>query len=91
MGGTSNGYLKPRLSVVTFFKNRDIFVDIYRKEQPNKPAEGNAGIARQLTVGHHWPGLLEPERWHSTPSHTNEKRWVGGWRTGTRKKIGILT
>lgn len=27
----------------------------------------------------------------STPSHTNEKRWVGGWRTGTRKKIGILT
>ena len=33
----------------------------------------------------------ELSRWYSTPSHTNEKRWVGGWRTGTRKKIRILT
>jgi len=30
MGGSSNGYLKPRLGLVIFFKNSDIFVDIYR-------------------------------------------------------------
>jgi Ca2+-binding RTX toxin-like protein len=30
LGGSSDGGLKPRLLVVTFFKNRDIFVDIYR-------------------------------------------------------------
>ena len=29
---------------------------------PNKPAAGNAGIASQLTIGHHWPGVPEPER-----------------------------
>jgi hypothetical protein len=28
----------------------------------NKPAAGNAGIARQLTIGHHWPGAPELER-----------------------------
>jgi hypothetical protein len=28
----------------------------------NKPAAPNAGIARQLTIGHHWPGVGEPER-----------------------------
>ena len=31
MGGSSNGYLKPRLGLVIFFKNSDIFVDIYRE------------------------------------------------------------
>ena len=25
--------------------------------EPNKPAAGNAGIASQLTIGHHWPGV----------------------------------
>ena len=30
---------------------------------PNKPAAGNAGIASRLTIGHHWPGVPEPERW----------------------------
>ena len=29
---------------------------------PNKPAAPNAGIASQLTIGHHWPGVGEPER-----------------------------
>jgi hypothetical protein len=24
---------------------------------PNQPATGKAGIARQLTIGHYWPGL----------------------------------
>ena len=28
----------------------------------NKPAAGKAGLARQLTVGHHCPGLPEPGR-----------------------------
>jgi len=28
----------------------------------NKPAAGNAGIASQLTIEHHWPGVSEPER-----------------------------
>lgn len=28
----------------------------------NKPAAGSAGIASQLTIGHHWPGVPEPER-----------------------------
>ncbi len=30
---------------------------------PNKPAAPNAGIASQLTIGHHWPGVGEPERY----------------------------
>jgi len=25
----------------------------------NQPAAGNAGIASQLTIGHHWPGVRE--------------------------------
>jgi hypothetical protein len=29
---------------------------------PNKPAAGNAGFASQLTIGHYWPGVPEPER-----------------------------
>ena len=28
----------------------------------NKLAAGDAGIASQLTIGHHWPGVPEPER-----------------------------
>jgi hypothetical protein len=28
----------------------------------NKPAAPNAGIASQLTIEHHWPGVPEPER-----------------------------
>lgn len=28
----------------------------------NKPAAGNAGIASQLAIGHHRPGVPEPER-----------------------------
>jgi hypothetical protein len=28
----------------------------------NKPAAGNAGVARLLTIEHHCPGLPEPER-----------------------------
>jgi hypothetical protein len=28
----------------------------------NKPAAGNAGIASRLTIGHHWPGVPEPDR-----------------------------
>ena len=31
-------------------------------DSPNKPAAGNAGIASQLTIGHHWPGVPEPGR-----------------------------
>lgn len=30
--------------------------------KPNPPAAGKAGIARQLTIQHHWPGLPDPER-----------------------------
>jgi len=30
---------------------------------PNNPAAGNAGIAPRLRIGHHWPGVPEPERW----------------------------
>jgi hypothetical protein len=33
------------------------------KAEANKPAAGNAGIAPQLTIGHHWPGVPESERW----------------------------
>ena len=29
---------------------------------PNNPAAPNAGIASQLAIGHHWPGVGEPER-----------------------------
>jgi len=29
---------------------------------PNKPAAPNAGIASQLAIGHHRPGVGEPER-----------------------------
>ena len=32
------------------------------KKTPNKPAAPNAGIASRLTIGHHWPGVGEPER-----------------------------
>ena len=28
----------------------------------NELAAGNAGIASQLTIGHHWLGVPEPER-----------------------------
>jgi hypothetical protein len=41
LGGSSDGGLKPRLLVVTFFKNRDIFVDIYRLLLKIKPLEYN--------------------------------------------------
>jgi hypothetical protein len=29
---------------------------------PNKPAAGKAGFAPRLAIGHHCPGLPEPER-----------------------------
>jgi hypothetical protein len=29
---------------------------------PNQPAAPNAGIASQLLIGHHWPGVGEPGR-----------------------------
>ena len=29
---------------------------------PGPYPAGNAGIASQLTIGHHWPGVPEPER-----------------------------
>lgn len=32
------------------------------KPEPNKPAAPNAGIALQLTIERHWPGVGEPER-----------------------------
>jgi hypothetical protein len=31
-------------------------------ESPNHPSPGNAGIARRLAIGRHWPGLGEPGR-----------------------------
>ena len=34
-----------------------------RNSLSNKPAAGNAGIASQVTIGHHRPGVPEPERW----------------------------
>ena len=30
---------------------------------PNYPAPGKTGIAHQLTIARHWPGLPEPGRW----------------------------
>ena len=30
--------------------------------RPNQAAASNAGIASQLTIGDHWPGLPEPGR-----------------------------
>jgi hypothetical protein len=29
---------------------------------PKKPPAGNAGIVSHLSIGHHWPGVPEPER-----------------------------
>jgi hypothetical protein len=34
-----------------------------RTSRPNHPASGKAGIASPLTIGHHCPGLPDPERW----------------------------
>ncbi len=31
-------------------------------KSPNQPAAPNAAIASRLTIGHHWPGVPEPER-----------------------------
>jgi hypothetical protein len=36
---------------------------------PNKPAAGKAGFTRQLTFGHHCPGLPEPGRWTARHHH----------------------
>jgi hypothetical protein len=36
------------------------------KKEPNKPAAGNSGMAPRLAIGHHWPGVPEPERWAET-------------------------
>jgi len=36
--------------------------EIMTTTRPNQPAAGNAGIASQLAIGHHWPGVPEPER-----------------------------
>jgi len=33
------------------------------KTWSNKPAAGNAGIAPRLTIGYHWRGVPDPERW----------------------------
>ena len=30
---------------------------------PNKPDAPNAGISSRLNIGHHWPGVGEPERY----------------------------
>ena len=38
-------------------------------EASNKPAAGNAGIASQLTIEHHRPGVPEPERSATSPHH----------------------
>ena len=35
---------------------------IAHDNMPNQPAAPNAGIASQLTIRHHWPGVGEPER-----------------------------
>jgi hypothetical protein len=32
------------------------------RTQPNTPDAGNAGIASQLAIEHHWPGVPEPDR-----------------------------
>ncbi len=34
----------------------------FMRTPPNQPAAPNAGIASQLTIEHHWPGVGEPER-----------------------------
>jgi hypothetical protein len=33
-----------------------------RKKSANQPVAPNAGIAPQLKIEHHWPGVGEPER-----------------------------
>jgi len=40
-----------------------MFIVFATARRPNKPAAGNAGIAPQLAIGHHWPGVPEPGRW----------------------------
>ncbi len=37
-------------------------LDKIKKESSNKPDAGNAGIAPQLAIERHWPGVPEPER-----------------------------
>jgi hypothetical protein len=39
----------------------------YRQPSPNHPAAGKAGMARQLAIGQHCPGLPEPGRWATEP------------------------
>ena len=52
------------LNALLLFRNRP-----GQRSLPNHPAAGKAGIAPQLTIGSHWPGLPEPERW------TKQKRF----------------
>jgi len=35
---------------------------VWSRRGANKPAAPNAGISSQLAIGHHWPGVGEPER-----------------------------
>jgi len=49
MGGSSNGYLKPRLGLVIFFKNSDIFVDIYRRRHEGNVTNNQLGLDEEKT------------------------------------------
>ena len=49
-------------------------MDLGMKTSSNKPAAGNAGIASQLTVEHHWPGVPEPERLSGDRFHERAQR-----------------
>ena len=55
--------------VLTSERGRVYALDIQTKalrrmepKEPNKPAAGNAGIASQLAIETHWPGVPESER-----------------------------
>lgn len=42
-----------------------------REPLPNQPAPPNAGILVRLAIGHHWPGVGEPERSAKNPAGTS--------------------
>jgi hypothetical protein len=46
---------------LTFILRQPEVVSEFHRPVPNKPAAGNAGIAPRLAIGHHRPGVPEPD------------------------------
>ena len=45
-----------------FSRDLETLRENVQRLKANKPAAGNAGIAPQLTIEHHWSGVPDPER-----------------------------